>query len=150
MHGHLVTIEVGVERTADQGVQLDGLALDQYRFEGLDAESVERRRPVEHDRMLTDHFIKDVPHLGAFLLDHLLGRLDGSGQTAELQFAEDEGLEQFQRHLLGQTTLMQFQGRTHHDDRATRIVHPLAKQVLPEAALLALDHVRQRLQRALV
>ena len=111
---------------------------------------MERRRPVEHDRMLPDHFIENIPDLGALLFDHLLGRLDGGGQTAELQFAEDERLEQFQRHLLGQTTLMQFQGRAHHDDRSPRIVHPLAQQVLPEAALLALDHVRQRLQRALV
>lgn len=29
VHGHLVTIEVGVENSTGQGMQLDGLALDQ-------------------------------------------------------------------------------------------------------------------------
>ena len=30
MHGHLVTVEVGVERRTSQRVQLHGLALDQF------------------------------------------------------------------------------------------------------------------------
>jgi hypothetical protein len=47
VHGHLVAVEVGVEGGADQRVQLDGLALDQHRLEGLDAEAVQRRRAVE-------------------------------------------------------------------------------------------------------
>ena len=34
-----------------------------------------------------------------------------------------------------------------HDDRTARVVHALAQQVLTEATLLALEHVRQRLQR---
>ena len=40
---HLVTVEVGVERGTDQRVQLDGLALDQHRLEGLDAQPVQGR-----------------------------------------------------------------------------------------------------------
>ena len=43
VHGHLVTVEVRVERGADERVDLDGLALDQLRLEGLDAEAVQRR-----------------------------------------------------------------------------------------------------------
>ncbi len=43
---------------------------------------------------------------------------------------------------------MQLQLRADHDHRACRIVHALAEQVLAEAALLALDHVGQRLQGA--
>ena len=39
---------------------------------------------------------------------------------------------------------------TDDDDRAARIVDALAEQVLAEAALLALQHVGERLQRALV
>jgi hypothetical protein len=38
VHGHLVTVEVGVERGAHQRVDLDRLALDQHRLERLDAE----------------------------------------------------------------------------------------------------------------
>ncbi len=45
---------------------------------------------------------------------------------------------------------MQLEGRAHHDHGTTGVVHPLAQQVLAEAALLALDHVGQGLQRALV
>ena len=40
--------------------------------------------------------------------------------------------------------------RTGHDHRTARIVDALAEQVLAEAALLALEHVGQRLQRTLV
>ena len=45
---------------------------------------------------------------------------------------------------------MQFERWAHHDHRATRVVHALAKKVLAEAALFALDHVRQGLQRPAV
>ncbi len=45
---------------------------------------------------------------------------------------------------------MQLELRTRHDDRASRIVNALAEKVLAEPALLALEHVGQRLQRALV
>src|ERR687893_479706 len=44
--------------------------------------------------------------------------------------------------------LVQAQRRAGHDDRAARVVHALAQQVLAEAALLALEHVAQGLQGA--
>ena len=71
--GHLVAVEVGVERGADQRVDLQGLALDQHRLEGLDAETVQRWRTVEHHRVLLDDVFEDVPHLRATALDHALG-----------------------------------------------------------------------------
>src|ERR1700722_10411510 len=70
--------------------------------------------------------------------------------AAQLQLGENEGLEQFQRHFLRQSALVQTQGRTHDDDRAARVVDALAQEVLAEAALFALDHVGQGLQGALV
>ena len=45
---------------------------------------------------------------------------------------------------------MQLELRTHDDDRTARIVDALAEQVLAEPALLALEHVGERLQRTLV
>jgi hypothetical protein len=63
---------------------------------------------------------------------------------------EDERLEQLQRHLLRQAALVQAQRRADHDHRTAGVVDALAEQVLAEAALLALDHVGERLQRALV
>ena len=150
VNGHLVAVEIGVEGRAHQRVQLDGLALDQDRLERLDAEAMQRRCAVQQHRVLADDFLEDVPDLGAFLLDHLLAGLDGRGDAAHVQLAEDERLEQFQRHLLGQAALVQLQGGPDDDDRAPGIVHALAEQVLAEAALLALDHVRQGLQRPTV
>lgn len=58
--------------------------------------------------------------------------------------------EQLERHLLRQAALVQLQLRAGHDDRTARIVDALAEQVLTEAALLALQHVGQRLERTLV
>ena len=47
VYGHLVTVEVGIEGGADQGMKLDRLAFDEHRLEGLDTQPVQRRRPVE-------------------------------------------------------------------------------------------------------
>src|SRR5206468_4263268 len=82
-------------------------------------------------------------------LQHLLGRLDGVGMPKLLELANDERLIELQRDLLGQTALVQPQARTDHDHRAGGIIDPLAEQVLAEAALLALDHVSERLERAI-
>ena len=150
VHRHLVAVEVGVERRAHQRMQLDRLALDQHRLERLDAQAVQRRRAVEHHRVLADHLFEDVPHLGDFLLHQALGRLDGGGQAEQLQLVEDERLEQLERHLLRQAALVQLELRADHDDRAAGVVDALAEQVLAEAAALALDHVGERLERALV
>ena len=148
VHGHLVAVEVGVEGGADQRVDLDGLALHQDRLEGLDAEAVQRGRPVQEDRVLLDDLLQHVPDLRAASLHHPLGRLDVLGQLQVDQALHDEGLEQLQCHQLGQTALVQAQRRAGHDDRAARVVDALAQQVLAEAALLALQHVRQALERA--
>src|SRR5579859_2465422 len=147
---HLVTVEVGVEGGADERMQLDGLTLDQHRFEGLDAQAVQGRGAVQHHRMLADDLFQDVPHLGTLLLDHALGGLDGGRHAVQFELGTDERLEQLERHLLRQAALMQLQLRTDDDDRTAGIVDALAEQVLTEAALLALEHVGQRLQRTLV
>ena len=62
--------------------------------------------------------------------------------------ADDERLEELQGDLLGQTALVQLELGADDDDRTGRVVDALAEQVLAEAALLALDHVGQRLERA--
>ena len=150
VHGHLVAVEVGVERGADQRMQLDRLALDQHRLERLDAEAMQRRRAVEQHRMLADHLVEDVPNLRLFLLDQLLGLLHRGGQALGVEPRIDERLEQFERHLLRQAALVQLELGADHDHRAAGIVDALAEQVLAEAALLALEHVGERLQRPLV
>src|SRR5258706_4926327 len=100
--------------------------------------------------MLADHLVKNVPDLGLFLFDELLGLLDGGRQALGVEARIDERLEQLQRHLLRQPALMQLELGADHDDRAARIVDALAKQILAEASLLALEPVGERLERTLV
>ena len=145
--GHLVAVEVGVERRADERVDLDGLALDQHGLEGLDAEAVQGRGAVEQHRVLPDDLLQHVPDLGHHRVDQLLGRLDVLDLLALDQAAHDERLEELEGHQLRQAALVQAQLGAGHDDRAARIVDALAEQVLTEAALLALEHVGERLQR---
>ena len=147
---HLVAVEIRVERGAHERMELDRLALDQHRFEGLDAEAVQGRRPVEQNGMLADHLLEDVPHLRPFLLDQALGRLQRRRHGIELELRIDERLEELERHLLRQAALMQLELRADDDHRPARIIDALAEQVLPEAALLALQHVAQRFQRSFV
>ena len=148
--GHLVAVEVGVEGRTDQRMKLDRLALDQNRFERLDAETVQRRGTVEHDRMLADHLFEDVPDFRTLSLHQPLGGLDGRRLAAQLQLRENERLEKLQRQFLGQAALVQFQGRANDDDRPARIIDSLAQKILAEPALLALDHVGQGFERSLV
>ena len=149
VHRHLVAVEVGVVRDADQRMELDRLAFDQHRLERLDAEAMQRRCAVEQHRMLADDVIEDVPNVLALFLDHLLGALDGRDVALFFELVVDERLEQLERHLLGQSALMQAQLGTDHDDRTARVIDALAEQVLPEASRLALEHIGERLERAL-
>ena len=150
VHGHLVPVEVGVEGRADEGMDLDGLALDQDGLEGLDAQAVQGGGAVQEHRVLADHVFQEVPHLGPLLLHHLLGRLDGGDEAFLLELAVDERLEQLEGHLLGQAALVQLQLGADHDDGAARVVDALAQEVLPEAALLALQGVGEGLQGPVV
>src|SRR4029077_15490847 len=142
VHRHLVAVEVGVEGRADQRMDLDRLALDQDRFEGLNAQAMESRSPIEENRVLLDDVLEDVPHLRALFFNELLGRLDRRRDPALFQLPQDEGLEELERHLLRQAALVQLEVRADNDDRAARVVHALAEQILTEAALLALERVR--------
>ena len=150
MHRHLVPIEVSVIGRTYQRVQLDRLTFDQHRFKGLNTKPVQCRRPVQQHGMLTNHLCEDIPDFRWLSLNHLFGSLDRAGQSAMFQLAKNERLEQLQRHFLGQTTLMQPQGRTGHNYRTSGVVDPLTQKILAETALLALDHIGQGLERTLV
>src|SRR4051794_25181349 len=128
-------------------MNLDRLALHQHRLERLDTQAVERRSAVEQHRVLLDDLLEDVPDLRDHRVDHLLGRLDVLHRLALDEPRHDERLEQLEGHQLRQTALVQPQRRARHDHRAARVVDALAEQVLAEPALLALEHVGQRLER---
>ena len=101
VHSHLVAVEVGVERGADQRMQLDGLALDEHRLECLDAQTMQGRCAVEQHGMLGDDLFQNVPHVARAAIDGALSGLDVGGVLELDQALHDEGLEQLQGHLLG-------------------------------------------------
>ena len=146
--GHLVAVEVGVERVADERVDLDRLALDQHRLEGLDAEAMQRRCAVEQHRMLGDDLLEHVPDLGIHRVDHLLGGLDVLHALALDEPAMMNGLNSSSAISFGRPHWCSLSRGPGDDHRAARVVDALAEQVLAEAALLALEHVGQRLERA--
>ena len=116
MHGHLVAVEVGVERRADQRVELNGAPLDEHRLKRLDAQSVERGCPVEQHRAGGDHLVEDVPHFGPRALDDALCALDVVRHPLRDQRVHHERLEQLQRHALRQAALVQLELRPDNDD----------------------------------
>ena len=117
VHGHLVAVEVRVEGGADERMDLDRLTFHEHGLEGLDAKTVQGRGAVQKDRVVLDDLFKDVPDDGVLHLHHLFSLLDGGAVAGLFETVIDEGLEEFERHLLGKTALVQLQLRTNHDDR---------------------------------
>ena len=150
MDSHLVAVEVGIEGGAAQGVQLQGPALYQDGLKGLDAQTVQGRCPVQHNGAVLDDVVQSVPDLGLALVDHLLGGLDVVGQAVGHQLLHNEGPEELNGHFLGHAALIQLQLRTNHDNGTAGVVNTLAQQVLTEPALLALQHIGQRLEGPVV
>ena len=70
--------------------------------------------------------------------------------TVKFKFGINKRLEQFERHLLRQAALVQFEFRTDGNNRTSRIVNAFTQQVLTETTLLAFQHIRQRFQRTFV
>ena len=131
-------------------MQTDRLPLHQDRIERLDAEPMECGGTVQKYGVLLDDLIEDVPDFRFLILDQALGALDGGRRASLFQLVEDERFEELQGHLFRQPALMEPQLRAHDDDRPAGVVDALAKQVLPEPPLFALQHIAERLQRALV
>src|SRR6516164_8937102 len=130
-------------------MELDRLTFNQYRLERLDSQPMEGGGAIEQYRMFADDFVEDIPDVLALFFHHLFGALDGGDIALLFKLAVDERLEQFQRHLLGQSALMEPKFWTHHNDRPPRVIDPLAEQVLPKAPRLALEHVGQGFKRTL-
>ena len=150
MDRHLVTIEVRVERRADEGMDPDRLALHQHRLERLNPEAVQGRGAVQQDGMFVDDLLEHIPDFGLLLFHHLFGLLDGRDQAAGFELVVDERLEQLERHLLRQPALVELQLRPHDDHRAPGVVDTLAEQVLAKPPLLPFERVRQGLERSVV
>ena len=93
MYCHLVAVEVRVVRGADQRVQSQCAALNQHRFKGLNAQTVEGRRAVEEHGVFLDDIFQRIPNLGALLVNHLLGGLDVVGYAVLNELFHNKGAE---------------------------------------------------------
>ena len=141
MDRHLVAVEVGIKGGARQWMQLDGLALHQHRVKGLNAQTVEGRGTIEHNRVILDNFFQNVPYLGALPFNQFLGRFHRLDVPLFLQLHNNEGLEQLHGHVFRQTTLVKLQLRPDDNNRAAGIINAFTKEVLTETALLSLQQV---------
>ncbi len=147
VHGHLVAVEVGVERRTCQRVELHCLTLDQLGLESLNTQTVKGRGTVHKYRMTLDDILQYAPDDGVLAVDDLLGRLDRLDDTALDELTYDERLVELGRHILRDTHLVHLQLGTYDDDRTRRVVDTLTQKVLAETSLLTFERVRERLQR---
>ena len=150
MNRHLVAVEVGVERGTNEGMKLNGSALDKYGLESLDTESVKRGSAVEKHGVILDNHFECVPNYGILTLDHLSCGLDVVRLARLNKSLHNEGLEQLKSHLGRQTALINLQLGTDDDNRTAGIVDTLTEQVLSEASLLTFKHIGERLERSVV
>jgi hypothetical protein len=93
MDRHLVTVKVRIKSGAYQRMQLNGLAFYQDWLKRLNTQPMQSRRPVQHDRVLTNDIFQDVPHDRTFVFDLTFRSLYRAGNTHYLQLVEDERLE---------------------------------------------------------
>ena len=112
MDGHLISIEVSIERSAHKWRDLNGLFVDEDGFEGLDRQTVKGRRTVQQDDVALDDLLEDVPHFWRRLLDDVLGNLHTADDTFTHEPVDNMGLEQFEGHLLGNTALTDLELRS--------------------------------------
>ena len=103
---HLIAVKVGIERRADERVNLNRAAFNENHFESLNAQAVESRRAVEEHRMIFDDLFQDIPYLGARPIHQAFGAFDIVRVVVLDELAHDERFEQFKRHAFGQTALI--------------------------------------------
>ena len=102
MHGHLVTIEIGIVCRAHQRMDADCLPFDQLWLKSLDRETVQSRSTIQQHRVTLGDFIKDVPNLGRLPLNQFLGAAHSVNVALLLESPNDEWFEQNQGHLFRQ------------------------------------------------
>ena len=87
---------------------------------------MKRGGSVQNNRMFPNDFVQDIPDFRPFFFHKSLGALDGCRGATLFQLMEDEGLEEFERHLLGQPTLIELQLWPNDNDRSAGIVNTLS------------------------
>ena len=115
MYRHLVTVEVSVERLTYERVNLNGLTVYEYWLESLDTKSVKSRCTVKKYWVLANNFFENVPYNCLTAFNHALSALDVLSHLRFNKSLHNERLEEFKRHHLWQTTLVQFELRSNNN-----------------------------------
>src|SRR5437870_4526194 len=108
-------------------MQLNRAALNQNRLKSLDTQAVQSRRTVQQYWMVFNDLFQHVPYFRLHTFYKTLGALDIVGKVLLHQLAHHKWLEEFQRHALGQATLMQLQFWPDHDNGTARVVNALTQ-----------------------
>src|SRR2546421_4909925 len=127
-------------------MQLNRAAFHQHRLKSLNTQAVQRWSTVQQHGMVFNDLFQHIPYFRFHPLHKTLGALDIMRKVLLNQFAHDKWLEEFQRHSLRETTLVQLQIWAYHNNRATRVVDTFTKQVLSETPLLTFEHIGQALE----
>ena len=125
MYSHLVSIEVRVECGTYQGMQLDCLTFYQDRLKCLNAQSVQCRRTVQHNRMFLDNLFQHIPYLCIQLFYQLLRILDVLADSVSNEFLHNKRFEELDRHLLRKTALIDLKFRSNDDNRTSGVIYTL-------------------------
>ena len=146
MYSHLVTIEVSVERGTNKRMKLDRLTFYKDRLECLDTQTMQCRCTVQHNRMLLNDVLKDIPYCRLKLLYHFLGIFDVVGSSVGNKLFHNERFEQLDSHLFRKTTLIDLQFRSYDDYRTSGIVNSFTEKVLTETSGFTFQHIRKGFQ----
>ena len=146
MYRHLVTVKVSIKRCTNKRMQFNCLTFYQNRLKCLNTESVKCRSTIQHNRMLTDYFLENIPDSKLLSLNHFLCILYIVRCSVCHQFFHHKRFEQLDCHLFWQTTLINFQLRSHYDNRTSGVIHTFTEQVLTKTSLLTFQKIGQRFQ----
>ena len=126
VHCHLVAVEVGVVRGANERVNANGFTLYQLRFKSLNRETVQSRSTIQEHRMAPGDLVENVPHFGRLAFNHLFRAAYRVDVPEIFQPTNDERLEKNQCHLLRQPALIELELRTDDNHRAARVIDAFA------------------------
>ena len=117
VNSHLVTIEVGVERSTCQRVQLNSFTFNHVRLECLDTQTVQSRRTVQQYRVTFHYMFQDIPNNSFLAVYNLLGRFHSLHNTAFNQLTDNKRFVKFSSHQFRNTAFTHLQFRTNDDYR---------------------------------
>ena len=100
--------------------------------------------------LASDYLFQDRPDGSGGLVNQAVGAADVMRESVLDKFMDDEWAEKLQSHVFGKPALVEFQLRADHDHGAAGVIHALSQKILAESPLLALQHIGQRPQGALL